>query len=108
MRLTALLCLAAGSAAAHTVTVDGNANEWSARTLPFHNLGIVARSAGPSGEYVFDDAPGDQRTDLGPALNLDIVSFHVSADAAGLYFLIRVAQAGPLTPQFQISIDTDR
>jgi hypothetical protein len=58
------LALAPTLAAAHPVVADGVTTEWSARTTPFANQGVIARDATSTGEYIFVDAATDERTDL--------------------------------------------
>ncbi|MBL8949354.1 MAG: lamin tail domain-containing protein [Myxococcaceae bacterium] len=110
MRSLVLVCLAAAPAFAGTITVDGNPADWSAR-LPSHdNQGLVVRTDGGTGEFVFSDRAGDQRTDLGsPSSEVDIRQLRITGDATNLYVLLRTASAtGPLVPQLQLSVDLDR
>jgi hypothetical protein len=111
--MASLVCLdVVHVARAHTVVADGVTAEWSTRdasTSSTANVGIIVRDVGLTGEYVFIDAQGDVRTDLGSASEQDIVRFAVTADADSLSFLIR--SAGPdfnVVPQVQISLDVDR
>lgn len=100
----------AATAHAHDVTVDGNVTDWSARLPPYNNLGIIVRDAAGSGEYVFDDAAGDVRTDAPVTPEQDITRLQVTANATTLYFLVRNAAVVPTgqVPQVQIAIDLDR
>lgn len=104
--------LSAGSAAAHGVTVDGDASDWSTRVPNTSNLAVVARDASNQGELVWLDAGRDTRTDLvTPETGADLQSFVVTADRTSLYFRVTL---GPETgvvstpPQIQIAIDSDR
>src|SRR5438128_1268266 len=108
MRLALLSVFVASAAFAHSVTADGVTTEWSARTPPFSNMGIIARTDAGTGEYIFDDAAGDVRTDFGaPSSEFDLRRFAVTADADSISFLVRVAASGN-TPQFQISVDLNQ
>lgn len=96
-------------ASAHAVTVNGDASDWFARSAAADNVGLVARDAASAGEFVWRDATGDQRTDLGVATDADITEVHVTSTSTGLFFLVRFAAArGASTPQLQIAIDTNR
>ncbi|MFO0593260.1 MAG: MYXO-CTERM sorting domain-containing protein [Polyangiaceae bacterium] len=99
-------------ASAHPVTVDGVASEWSTRLPNADNLGIIARSATGTGEFIWRDAPADTRTDLAtPEVIADIITFQATGDATGVAFLLRRAPGVNLAGQpiqVQIAIDTDR
>src|SRR5215212_1706535 len=84
---------ASRAARAHVVTVDGSEADWSTRVPANSNVGIVARAAGNTGEYIFLDASGDRRTDAPSTANQDILRFQTTADATNLYFLIRAVGA---------------
>src|SRR5690349_4691297 len=115
MRIRPLLAFASlglalpATGSAHTVAADGASLEWSTRTTPADNMGIIARTATGAGEYIFIDALGDQRTDLGASTEQDIRRFAVTADADSISFLIRSAGFDPTSvPQVQIALDLDR
>jgi MYXO-CTERM domain-containing protein len=106
------LALAPPLAEAHPVAADGVTTEWSARTTPFSNQGVIARDATATGEYIFVDAAADERTDLSAgaaAPDVDLRRFAVTGDADSLSFLIRTTGYDAATvPQVQITIDLDR
>jgi MYXO-CTERM domain-containing protein len=110
--LAAAALLATSAAAAHPVTADGNPAEWLTRTANTANVGLIARTAGGQGEYIWRDALADTRTDVAmPEVVADIAAFQVTGSPTGLGFLLRrqpgVNLAGaPI--QVQIAIDTDR
>ncbi|APR82311.1 BNR repeat domain protein [Minicystis rosea] len=106
------ILLSSALAAAHPVTVDGEPTEWLTRAPNGPNLGLIARGANGSGEYIWRDATSDTRTDLlTPEVVVDIAAFQVTGNAAGIGFLVR-RLVGSLFPgpvfQVQIAIDMDR
>ncbi len=111
-----VVCLLAGlsvTARAHPVTVDGDPADWLGRAPAEVNTAVVARGAGPVGEFVWSDATGDERTDFAsPDGRVDLVSFATTADATHLYFLVEVADldlaVGDGAPQIQVALDLDR
>jgi hypothetical protein len=108
LSLLSVLPLAA-TTYAHNVVVDGEASDWLARMPASANLGIIARDATSAGEFVWSDASGDQRTDLGSGGDIDITEFRVTGSTTGLSFLVQFAAApSGTTPQIQIAIDTNR
>lgn len=117
--LSLLFCLLisaypATSARAHTITVDGSMADWSPRLGPTtSNLGHVARDPGEAGEFVWQDAAGDERTDFGsPNLAADITEVRLTADATALYCCVKLANitttTGTGAPMVQVAIDLDR
>lgn len=106
-----LLALPA-AVSAHNVLLDGASTEWSPRLPNASNLGIVVRDANGQGELVFQDASGDQRTDLGSATAEDITLVRVTVGSfgplAGLAIFIRTATPPDANAQFQVAIDLDR
>ncbi|MDO9022945.1 MAG: lamin tail domain-containing protein [Deltaproteobacteria bacterium] len=100
-----------GAALAHPVTVDGSAAEWSARVPTADNLGLVARTASSTGEYVWLDNAADARTDLAaPENDANITRVQYTGTPAGLAILVRLAATTPsgAPVQVQVAIDTDR
>jgi len=98
---------------AHPVTVDGNDTDWFVRPGPGPDLGILARNFPGEGEFMWQDAPGDERTDFGgPDPDVDLREFRVTASSAGLCFLARLedvtAVSGNGAVQIQVAIDIDR
>ncbi|MBE2248082.1 MAG: lamin tail domain-containing protein [Myxococcus sp.] len=107
--LTVALVALALPALAYPVTVDGVGTDWSTRVPPAGNSGLVVRNAASQGEWVFVDAPGDQRTDAPSTTEQDIQQVRITGDATNLYVLVRTgAQSMLQTPQLQLSIDLDR
>ncbi|NMB75069.1 MAG: lamin tail domain-containing protein [Myxococcales bacterium] len=100
------------SASAHGVILDGTSTEWSTRLPNASNLGIVVRDANGQGELVFQDASGDQRTDLGAGAAEDITVVRITVGSlgpvAGLAIFIRTATPPDANAQFQVAIDMDR
>jgi hypothetical protein len=112
--LLALLSLAAPSARAHTITVDGDLTDWDARTWPAHsNIGHIGRDPMDRGEFIWRDAAGDERTDFSsPDPQADIREFRITADPMALYFCVKMEDititTGNGAPMVQIAIDLDR
>ncbi|MEI8255115.1 MAG: hypothetical protein WCJ30_05520, partial [Deltaproteobacteria bacterium] len=99
----------APAARGHAIAVDGVATEWFTRGPAGDNQGIIARDATAQGEFVWRDATGDQRSDLGAASDADLTEVHVTASSTELSVLLRFASpVGGTTPQVQIAIDMDR
>ena len=106
-----LLSAAPAPALAHGVVIDGSATDWTTRAPNGPNLGLLARSATSSGEFVWVDARLDARTDFATPEPTDFTRFAVTADATNVYFLIELGAAGSVfvnPPQIQIAIDVDR
>jgi hypothetical protein len=104
-----LLLGLAGAASAHTIAVDGVANEWLPRQPNAADLGMIARDATGRGEFIWRDASGDARTEVAgmPDPAADLLEFRVTADASAMYFLARLPQIVVATPaQLQIALDT--
>jgi hypothetical protein len=79
-------------ASGYTITVDGDASDWLLEAPLNVNNGHIARDAALRGEYIWTDAEGDERTDFGaPDSRVDITELRVTADAANIYFMIRMA-----------------
>lgn len=101
-------------ALAHPVTVDGALTEWMTDVpLPPANNGHVMRNVAYEGEFIWNDAQGDERTDFAnPDTRVDIVEMRVTGDASNLYFLFRMRDIDQATgngaPMVQIAVDTDR
>jgi hypothetical protein len=112
--LLVLLCLAAPSVRAHTITVDGNLTDWDARSWPaYSNVGHVARGPLERGEFVWRDAAGDERTDFSsPDPQADIREFRITADPTALYLCVKLEDVTTVTgngaPMVQVAIDLDR
>ncbi len=100
-----------GKGLSHPVVVDGNPAEWTLAVPPSVNLGHIARNGAGEGEYVWIDAPGDERTDFANSSNVDILQIRVTSDSNNIYFLVEMAgitiPAGDGAPQVQIAIDLD-
>lgn len=109
-----LFCIAVPSARAHPITVDGNLVDWDGRAWPgYLNVGHIARDPMDRGEFVWQDATGDERTDLvSPDPQVDITEFGITADATHLYFRVTMADITTVTgngaPLVQVAIDLDR
>jgi len=69
---------------AHSVTVDGDPNDWSG--IPPLQVNSYTVN---NGELVWRDNLGDVRTDLGDPTNFDITEFRVTGDSENIYFLLR-------------------
>jgi hypothetical protein len=67
-------------ALAHPVTVDGALTEWMTDVpLPPANNGHVMRNVAYEGEFIWNDAQGDERTDFAnPDTRVDIVEMRVT------------------------------
>jgi hypothetical protein len=91
-------------------TVDGSAADWSTRVPPFDDMGIIVRNAAQDGEYVFLDAMGDHREDLGATQPVDLRRVAFTADDENLYALILFGGTTTVSqiPQVQITVDLDR
>ena len=100
-------------ARAHVVTVDGNPADWFPREdLTVFNQGILATNAMRHGQYVWLDAPGDERTDFNsPDHEVDLREFRITASNPGMYILARFADltlaSGDGAVQIQIAVDLD-
>jgi hypothetical protein len=109
--LAALACLGAGRAAAHPVVADGVISEWVGALPAVANLGHVSRTGAGFGEYVWRDAPNDERTDLGPSGTCDLTSLAITATAGELAFRFAVREGQPIVGSgtlFQVTVDLDR
>jgi len=99
-------------AAAHTITVDANAADWSDRTPSGADLGMIARSAAGAGELIWRDAVGDATQGIslaGVETFADMSGFQVTGDATNLYLLVRGLKYQAVSPpQVQIAIDLDQ
>jgi hypothetical protein len=97
---------------AHDITLDGLSLEWSTRLPNAANLGIVVRDGNSQGELVFQDASGDQRTDLGSGTAEDITVVRATLGSMmtipGVAVFIRTATPPDANAQFQVAIDLDR
>ncbi|MCC6523019.1 MAG: lamin tail domain-containing protein [Polyangiaceae bacterium] len=111
--LATLVCLAclgwAAGAAAHPVTVNGQADDWAPVAPPVDNTGHIFRSASQAGEYQWLDPTADERTDFAsPDMRVDLREVRITSDANGLYFLVRMRDIDLVTgdgaPQIQIAI----
>ncbi len=109
--LMALVLLGmAGFVSAHSITVDGDLNDWNAKTdTQSPNTWQLYSN---DGEWVWKDATGDERTNFAnPDPRVDITEFRITSDDQYFYFLIRfkdldvVGQDG--APGIMITIDTD-
>jgi hypothetical protein len=106
-RLLALATLlAVSSAAARTITVDGDPSDWIANpTLAIHESAIVNE------EWVYRGEAGDLRA-FGPVEsrgNYDITEVRMTADSEWLYLLVRLADITSTDdPHIGVAIDRDR
>jgi len=98
-----------------TVTVDADGSEWLGVTIGTSNVGYLDRGPSPElvGEYIWNDQPGDERTDFSsPDPNVDLTQLRVTGDADSLYVLATMTDittaSGAGAPQIQIAIDADR
>lgn len=112
--LAFVLCVpfVAGRAGAHAVVADGARDEWSLVLPVSANLGMIVRSVLGVGEYAWQDALGDARTDLGSASpGADIVELRVTADLVNLSVMVQMADVvitqGNQSPMLQIALDLD-
>ncbi len=107
-----LLCLTTvvRTAAAHPVTIDGLATDWSSVTPIADDLGMVARTSAGAGELIWRDAAGDPRTNVSnPETAADILGVQVTGTATNLYVLVRFPFVIVATvPMIQLALDTDR
>ncbi len=109
--LVAVMMLSmAGFVSAHSVTVNGDDNDWQADTS---TQDVNSWKYYDCGEWVWKDATGDERTDFAnPDKSVDITEFRITADDQYIYFLIRfndldvVGEDG--APGIMITIDTDQ
>ena len=97
-------------AQAYSITVDGDPSEWVLSAPTITNQGRIARNTAGLGEYIWNDASGDARSDFAsPDSRVDLTEFRVTADADYLYFLAKVQDlnqaSGDGAPQIQIAID---
>ncbi|HEV8325625.1 MAG TPA: lamin tail domain-containing protein [Myxococcota bacterium] len=106
----------APTAAAHTIVVDGAATDWVMAQPTNLNTGHIGRNATGQGEYVWNDPTGDERTDFAPGAGMpdaavDIDQVAITADAANLYVIVRMADvtttSGSGAPMVELAIDTD-
>ncbi len=107
------LAITASGLWAHPITVDGSSSDWT--FTPPTNLNTAHYGRGPTetGEFLWSDAQGDERTDLGsPDIRVDLRTFGVTADCTGVYFLVNFQGAGPArgdgAVMAQIAIDLDQ
>lgn len=104
------------AAIAHPILVDGDASDWVMLPPDQANLGHIARNPSLFGEYVWSDAPRDERNYfVGEPFRdprYDIVGFRVTGTCDEIYFLIQLKQipitSGPGAPMIQIAIDVDQ
>ena len=99
-------------ASAHPITVDGLSTDWLSRAPLYDNTGIVARDAAETGEYVWADHPGDERTAFAsPDPRVDMTEVRFTATSTSLNALVKLASlpvaSGNGAPQIQIAIDTN-
>jgi uncharacterized repeat protein (TIGR01451 family) len=100
-------------ALAHSADADANGVDWSITAPGQVNLGHIGRNTAYEGEYVWRDAPGDERTNLAsPDTRVDLIEFRVTADEDYLYFMAVMSDVNQATgsgaPQVQVAVDTDR
>lgn len=74
---------------------------------------LVARDATERGVHIWLDRAGDERTDFNsPDPAVDILEVRVTANATGVFFLVKLAAlpvaSGDGAPQIQIAIDKNR
>ncbi|MGB9872890.1 MAG: hypothetical protein ACPLYD_14690, partial [Anaerolineae bacterium] len=117
--LAAVVAVMAGMSAshpalAHPVTADGAITDWMTDVpLPPVNNGHVMRNSAYEGEFIWNDAQGDERTDFAnPDTRVDVVEMRVTGDTSNLYFLIRMRDIDQSTgngaPMVQIAVDVDQ
>ncbi len=101
---------------ARTIAVDA-VNDWDEAGWEMDppaqaNLGHIGRDPQWEGEYIWNDAWGDERTDFDdPDTRVDLTEFRVTADGTNLYFMAVMSDINQATgngaPQVQIAIDVD-
>jgi hypothetical protein len=109
--LSLILLLPCSPARAHSIVVDGVADDWWGALPLGTNVGRIARNAAAQGEYVWRDVAGDERTDLAaPDSSVDITQVRVTGTATGLAVYVGLVStvAPPYPVQIQIAVDTDR
>lgn len=114
--LVVLLVLISGPgqlpvAVAHSVTVDGNLNDWKTTfPSPPVNNGHVMRNSLYEGEFLWSDASNDARVvGTDPDSNYELTEMRVTADSSDLYFLLRLADVTAANrPYVAVAVDTDR
>ncbi len=100
-------CWVSPQALAVAIVADGDSSDWPVVLPTGPNTGHVVRTAAHEGVYVWRDALGDHRTDLGNTI--DIHTFAVTASATHLHFLVTLGpNVAASRPQIQIAIDTDQ
>ena len=100
-------------AMAHTVTIDGDDDDWVMTPTTQVNLGQIGRDIASRGEYVWTDNTGDERTEFAtPDPNVDLREFRITADGDNIYFTAIMSDiitaTGRAAPQIRVAIDTDR
>ncbi len=92
------------------VTVDGDPGEWDPPGWPLDppTTPNTGRSGRGSGQYIWADATGDQRTDGDdPDTNYDLTEFRITGDGTNLYALLRFADITDTSrPYAGIAVDT--
>ncbi len=73
----------------HTITVDGNASDWTGTPPSQANSWVVS-----NGEWIWKDAIGDERNDFNysgtqPDTRVDLTEFRVTGDSTYLYFMAK-------------------
>jgi hypothetical protein len=107
------------AAHAHTITVNGNldANEWSTRAPQNgsagnnFNLGMIVRDSAGHGEFIWQDEPGDTRTNLNnPERDTDIRRVQITGTTQALYILVTLDLSAPAGDpvQLQVAMDLDQ
>jgi uncharacterized repeat protein (TIGR01451 family) len=98
---------------AHPVMVDNSRQEWFGQEPLDPGTGIIRRNTANQGEFIFNDAKGDQRivTTQTVTRSADLDWFGVTADTTSIYFLAKMERIPGVTqsptPELMISIDSD-
>ncbi len=107
MRFLILLLFGSTSLCLGQITIDGNATEWTGTAPGTDNSAVyIPGSAGSTvklNEWIWKDAAGDQRTDLGSTVN-DLLELRLASDNTNLYFLAKVSPNQTGENQLQISL----
>jgi hypothetical protein len=84
----ALVMGGAGEAAAHSVTVDGDASDWGAYGPRAENFGQLIQIPSVGRQLIWWDQSADERTDFAnPDPALDLVELRLTGDQTNLYFV---------------------